>query len=115
MLKLTESVALPALRLAVPSTVVPSLKVICPVAAVGVTLAVKTVFAPTLLGLTDDVTFVVVAVKAYAGWCIANETIKNKHTNTHVAKLTSFGLLYLILTALSLSLVVGAPIRPEHD
>lgn len=46
---------------------VPSLKVIFPVAAFGVTLAFKTVFAPILFGLTDDVIVVDVAVKAYAG------------------------------------------------
>lgn len=62
-LKLVLSVALPLLKLAVPRTVVPSLKVTVPVAAVGVTVAVKAVDWPTPDGFTDEVKAVVVDVE----------------------------------------------------
>ena len=49
-------VATPELRVPVPSVVLPSLKVIVPVAALGVTVAVKVIDWPLTDGFTDEVT-----------------------------------------------------------
>ena len=57
-LKLVVSVALPELSVAVPSVVLPLLKVMVPVAVLGETVALSTVFAPTLTGFTEEVRLV---------------------------------------------------------
>ena len=61
--------AAPAASVAVPITVAPSLKETVPlgVPALLVTVAVKVTACPTLLGLTEDASVVVVA----AGWLTA--------------------------------------------
>jgi hypothetical protein len=53
-------VAVPLLRVPVPSVVLPSLKVTVPVAVDGVTVAVKVSDAPYVDGFADEVTAVVV-------------------------------------------------------
>ena len=55
--------ATPELSVAVPSVVLPFLKVMVPVAVLGVTLAVSTVFAPTATGLTDEVSTVLLVAR----------------------------------------------------
>jgi hypothetical protein len=56
----TASVAVPPLRLPVPSAVEPSLKVTAPVAVLGETVAVSVSVCPKLEDVADDVNFVVV-------------------------------------------------------
>jgi hypothetical protein len=70
-------VALPLLSVPVPSVVVPSLKVTVPVAAEGVTVAVKVTEVWKVDGFSDDVSVVVVLVLA-ATW----PTHKNRRNRT---------------------------------
>ena len=73
-LKLVVKVARPELSVAVPSVVLPLLKVMVPVAVLGVTVAVSTVFAPTLTGLTDELRVVVLAMRLTV-WLTAAEVL----------------------------------------